>query len=78
MAIAYRTFSPKVSHYVPDGGGRDGYVSCDSGGMLHVSSPPREGSATKSSHYYSPKRAQMDAKPLKYHSDGTGRDGYIM
>ena len=78
MAIVYRTFSPKVAHYQPDGGGRDGYVACDSGGMLHAASPPRDSSTPRSTLYYSPKRAQMDAKPLKYHSDGTGRDGYIV
>lgn len=78
MAIAYRTFSPKVLHYQPDGRGRDGYVAWDSGGLLHAALTHRGSSTPKTNAYLSPARVRMDAKALKYHSDGTGRDRYIL
>lgn len=78
MAMVYRTFSPKVVRYVPDGGGRDMYVATDSGGAFHVSSHVAGSSSQRSIGSYSPKRARIDAKTLRYYADGSGRDSYVL
>ena len=78
MAMVYRTFSPKVARYHADGAGRDMYIATDSGGAYKVSSHTSDNPSPRSPRQYSPKSTRSEAKPFKYHSDGTGRDTYIL
>jgi len=34
ISSLYRTFSPKYTHYAPDGYGRDVYINDNNGGLL--------------------------------------------
>lgn len=78
MAIAYQTFSPKVTRYYPDGSGRDAYVVTDSGGVFKIKSHTLESPVAKATNFYLPKSPRSEAKPFKYRCDGSGRDGYIL
>ena len=81
-----RTFNPKYTTYGPNGSGRDAYIICQNGGLL-----PQEKFIVPSTGYHyrkgptqlfsgscrvsiSPKK---EASPLKYISDGSGRDSYV-
>ena len=73
-----RTFTGKTSHYAPDGYGRDWYILHDNGGVY------KKGSTTGFSNEraspireYSPPKPKMQAKFIRYSSDGSGRDAYI-
>jgi hypothetical protein len=35
----YRTFNPKMPHYLPDGAGRDHYIRLDNGGLHPLRMP---------------------------------------
>ena len=73
-----RTFSGKTTHYSPDGCGRDWYILHNNGGVYRkpcVTGFSNEKSPVK--HEYSPPQPRMQAKYIKYSSDGTGRDAYI-
>lgn len=75
----YRTFSPKYTHYAPDGCGRDNFIIFNNGGLLRggVKSikRPEDFGLTKRVEYHSLKR---NVAPFKYRSDGSGRDSYVL
>lgn len=73
-----RTFTGKTSHYSPDGYGRDWYILHNNGGVYKkpcVTGFSNEKSSVK--HDYSPPQPRMQAKFIRYSSDGSGRDAYI-
>jgi hypothetical protein len=75
----YRTFSPKYTHYAPDGCGRDNFIIINNGGLLRggiktLRSQEDFGTTIKSQ-YHSMKK---NVAPFKYRSDGSGRDSYVL
>ena len=78
MSTLYRTETLKNSHYSPNGEGRDSYIYVNNGGVERNKYPytfNEESRITRNS--FSPGSPRLDAKPLRYKSDGTGRDTYI-
>ena len=78
MSTLYRTEALKNSHYNPNGEGRDSYIYVNNGGVERNKYPynfNEEGRIIRRS--FSPGSPKLEAKPLKYKSDGTGRDTYI-
>lgn len=77
------TFPQKAGqtvHYQTNGTGRDSYIVRDNGGFCKMYNPvkwPEVTSFTKKRQHVAPAPV-MPAKPVYYHSDGTGRDSYIM
>jgi len=74
-----RTFDPKVTHYLPDGLGRDRYIATDNGGfgpMQSVESSKRRQMVYSSFRSRQP-APRLAAAAFKYASDGSGRDFYI-
>lgn len=75
-----RTFYPKYTHYMSDGMGRDTYIIKHNGGLCSE----REPNFRLSSRYYSPAKFMYSPTPkkeawsIKYTSDGSGRDSYIL
>ena len=76
----YRGKANLTVHYHTNGTGRDSYIVRDNGGFCKMYNPvkwPDVGS-------FIPKRLpqesapQMHPMPVYYHSNGTGRDSYIM
>lgn len=79
----YRTFYPKYAHYSSDGMGRDGYILRHNGGLCHE----REPNFQESTWYISSPGQigglasgllKKEATAIKYCSDGSGRDAYIL
>lgn len=78
MGSLYRTEALRNSHYNPNGEGRDTYIFVNNGGVERNKYPfsfKEESRITRRS--FSPGSPRLDAKPLKYKPDGTGRDTYI-
>ena len=78
MKTCYSGQSFKVSHYQPNGDGRDQYISTTNGGFYTNTFPFRfgeQGRTSKISH--SKSVPKLDAKCLKYTSNGSGRDTYV-
>ena len=75
-----RTFDPKYTHYQSDGNGRDTYILKHNGGLCSQ----REPNYSESTRMTSPVRYSYAPAPkkevfsLKYTSDGSGRDSYIL
>ena len=76
----YNGSAVHTTHYQTNGTGRDTYIVRDNGGFNKMYQPcqyPDVGT-------FSPKRSQrgvaprIEAKNLYYHSDGTGRDSYVV
>lgn len=71
-----RTFNPRVSHYRPNGGGRDTYIHANCGGFK-----PVNGAINSLRRKPRPDDYQMIPQrnwpTHKYRSDGSGRDFYI-
>ena len=71
-----RTFNPRVSHYRPNGGGRDTYIHANCGGFKPVN-------GAINSLNRKPRPDDYHMMPTrnwpthKYRSDGTGRDFYV-
>ena len=67
-------------HYHTNGTGRDQYIVRDNGGFSAMHEPVRHPEVGS----FVPKRRvadiapQIHAKPMYYHSNGTGRDSYIV
>ena len=81
QVVPLRTFDPKYAHYFANGSGRDCYVEFNNGGFS-VSKPRAKIEGTSFMRFgnfaggsHSPR---MDPSPVDYHSDGSGRDGYIV
>ena len=73
-----RTFSPKYASYFGDGSGRDTYVVSNNGGLTNMMKPnmmKRPFVSTLKNRNAGPIK---DAVPITYHSDGTGRDSYVI
>ena len=83
----------KATFYNPNGSGRDTYIYSDNGGFTVAHQPSQQppigtsflplplligtfGSPSK--HPIAVKRPVINSKTLNYHSDGTGRDSYIV
>jgi hypothetical protein len=78
MNFCYRTQTSKLTSYLPNGDGRDGYIYSNNGGIAKYTYPfgfkEESRIARKTRTSFSP---QLDPKALKYKSNGTGRDSYI-
>lgn len=76
----YRGTAVHTTNYQTNGTGRDTYIVRDNGGFFAMYEPCRQGDIGT----FSPKRQYkavapvMTAKAVQYHSDGTGRDSYIV
>ena len=78
MSTLYRTEALKTSHYSPNGEGRDSYIYVNNGGVDRNKCPynfNEDSRITRRS--FSPVSPRLESKPIKYKSDGTGRDTYI-
>ena len=78
--VMLRTFSPKHCNYFGDGGGRDTYVVTDCGGLMGrekvgMTRRPFKNTPFNRDAYNAPLKHVM---PVNYHSDGTGRDTYVI
>lgn len=75
----YRTFSPKYTHYAPDGCGRDNFIIINNGGLLRggvkALKKSEDFGLSKKVEYRSLKK---NVAPFKYRSDGSGRDSYVL
>lgn len=75
-----RTFHPKVVHYLPDGTGRDHFITTCNGGFT----PGRVSNKFYSSSFFSRRNGNNSPSPRKeatsttYRSNGSGRDSYII
>ena len=68
----------KTTHYFPNGEGRDAYIFANNGGIARNTYPFKfneEGRSNKRN--FLGGIPKLDAKPLKYKSNGSGRDSYI-
>lgn len=75
-----RTQAPKHANYFGDGSGRDSYVVTNCGGLMDsdkhgMLNRPFRNSFRNRVAMVSPQKAVM---PVYYHSDGTGRDSYVI
>ena len=74
-----RTFSPKYANYFGDGSGRDTYAVVNNGGLTSVEKPNMMNRPFRNTF-----QNRIHASPLKeavsftYHSDGSGRDSYVI
>ena len=74
-----RTARPRVNVYAVDGLGRDGYISFNNGGFWTRNI--KEIKYTPNYHQYRNENYRVlghSTAPFKYHSDGSGRDTYIL
>ena len=70
--------NPKYTHYCTDGFGRDNYIDYNNGGFIDKLSKVKNKSNYETNsinRYFNTKR---NVAPLKYRSDGTGRDNYVL
>mmetsp|Transcript_15533 Transcript_15533/g.1396 ORF Transcript_15533/g.1396 Transcript_15533/m.1396 type:complete len:117 (+) Transcript_15533:109-459(+) len=75
------TVGPKSIHYHSNGSGRDQYITTTCGGLFR--NKPEKCSGFEIGTFgkkeaYKPINNYLPAKHLHYHSDGTGRDKYII
>jgi hypothetical protein len=78
VGYIHRSFNPRINHYESDGLGRDGYISCNNGGFysnITVNTEHKIYDRRANRAYHS---LRKNVAPLKYRSDGSGRDGYIL
>jgi len=70
--------SPKWAIYTPDGKGRDEYIRFDNGGLhskIYKLKTKPNYDIFDNKKYYNTKK---NLASFKYHSDGTGRDSYVV
>ena len=79
MKSLERTFAPKKPHYHSDGFGRDSYIVSNNGGLSiqKLVRPVDGGLFLQGAHREITNSPKKESNILKYHCDGTGRDGYI-
>jgi hypothetical protein len=78
MSSYYRTEALKTSHYFCNGEGRDTYIHVNNGGVERNTYPykfPDDGRSNK--RYFYAGSPNLGAKPVKYNTNGSGRDTYI-
>jgi hypothetical protein len=80
ISSLYRSYSPKMSQYFPDGAGRDTYINYNNGGFwtqgvrrYNVNNLNKDPGSK-----YNFKSHRKHVAPFKYISDGSGRDGYVI
>jgi hypothetical protein len=76
--LGFNAITSKYTHYLPDGFGRDSYIKCNNGGLLkntQVGIKKETFNTPRHIHMYSLKK---EASAVKYRSDGSGRDSYVM
>jgi hypothetical protein len=80
IATLYRSYSPKMSHYFADGHGRDVYINHNNGGFWSQGVRTFAGKEYNKeiSTKYQFKALSKNVAPLKYLSDGSGRDSYVI
>lgn len=79
ISSLYRSYSPRMSHYEPDGQGRDTYINNNNGGFWTQGvKPPVQSSLGPISNKYKVRITGKNVAPFKYHSDGSGRDSYVL
>lgn len=75
----YSSLVPMYKQYISDGGGRDSYITFESGGFIKT--VPKadifDRKATSSPRKFKQPVAKKDPTCVYYHSDGSGRDYYI-
>ncbi len=78
MTAKKSTPLPKYVNYYSDGFGRDTYILGNNGGFLEKLDKVKskdQFDLISQNRYYNTKR---NVAPLKYHSDGSGRDNYVL
>ena len=78
MSSYYRTEALRTTHYFPNGEGRDTYIYTNNGGVERNTYPynfKEDSRLTRRNFAFG--APNLGAKPLKYKSNGTGRDTYI-
>jgi hypothetical protein len=78
MGSYYRTEALKTSHYFCNGEGRDTYIQVNNGGVERNTYPYKfadDGRSNK--RYFYAGSPNLGAKPVKYNTNGSGRDTYI-
>lgn len=83
LSTLYRTTRANYSRYAEDGYGRDRYIAYNNGGFLKGKTcSPDDGKTTGTNFQtkieYRYKSPSIKCPNFKYHSDGNGRDSYIM
>lgn len=80
ISSLYRSFSPRMTLYNPDGQGRDTYINYNNGGFWGSGVKIYKGqpSANEINSRYHYKSQPKYVAPFKYWSDGSGRDGYVI
>ena len=73
-----RTHIPKYASYFGDGSGRDKYVIMNNGGLTHEDKKCFIRDAFRSTLKDHGRKPLKDAVSFTYHSDGTGRDSYVI
>ena len=76
----YRGTAAHTSNYRTNGTGRDTYINRDNGGFNKMFEPCKyaEGGTMGYKNKFVERAPIIHAKNLYYHSDGTGRDSYIV
>jgi hypothetical protein len=79
ISSLYRSYSPRMSHYEADGNGRDIYINHNNGGFWTQGvKQPSQPSLAQISNKYTVRISGKNIAPFKYHSDGSGRDSYVL
>lgn len=73
-----RTHGPKYASYFGDGSGRDTYVVTDNGGLLNKEKRGMTRRPFKNTLVNRDSSPLKPVMPVSYHSDGTGRDSYVV
>ena len=73
-----RTFSPKHALYFGDGTGRDTYVVTNDGGLRDLDKVGMTRRPFKNTIKTNIKGPVNEPMAVSYHSDGTGRDTYVI
>jgi hypothetical protein len=73
-----RTFSPKYANYFGDGSGRDTYVVLNNGGLANCDKKHMLRRPFRNTLQNRNAGPLKDAVSHTYHSDGTGRDSYVI
>ncbi|OMJ91219.1 hypothetical protein SteCoe_6289 [Stentor coeruleus] len=78
MSLTGNNFYSKVSHYFPNGEGRDQYISTTNGGFFRSQYPYKFADESRVSRMNKTRSVpRIDSKALKYNYDGSGRDTYV-